>query len=327
MGCLCRHLGGREASTTRRWMTSHPWVGVVLGVVVSGLVHTGKTAARPAINAGTLGFGAPVASTVEDGAAVGLSLVALFLPGARRRPPRRPGRPCSSGSGGRRGVDVVGATAAPPWCEARVGRAVPGVRGQTGHMTVAAVPRSRRSLVTETVLVLGVSLGASAIWSLLAIVNKLTQQRRAQPADDGDELLGHPRPAVARPGLPARRHRPRARAGRPGPPPAAPRPPGRHARDRRRPAPARPGPRARPAPRRRRGAARARRCMPPRKAFGLNTTIAAANLTDHWWTVPGAGPRGRPERGARRGHHGRLPLHAAGARPAGRLPRSSSPRP
>ena len=62
------------------WMTSHPWVGVALGVVVSGLVHTGKTAARPVINAGTLGFGAPVASTVEDGAAVGLSLVALFLP-------------------------------------------------------------------------------------------------------------------------------------------------------------------------------------------------------------------------------------------------------
>ncbi len=62
------------------WMTSHPWVGVALGVVVSGLVHTGKTAARPVINAGTLGFGAPVASTVEDGVAVGLSLVALFLP-------------------------------------------------------------------------------------------------------------------------------------------------------------------------------------------------------------------------------------------------------
>ncbi|WP_270886123.1 DUF4126 domain-containing protein [Pedococcus sp. 5OH_020] len=62
------------------WMTSHPWVGVVLGVVLSGLVHGGKTVARPAINAGTLGFGAPVASTVEDGASVGLSLVAVFLP-------------------------------------------------------------------------------------------------------------------------------------------------------------------------------------------------------------------------------------------------------
>jgi len=62
------------------WMTSHPWVGVVLGVLVSGLVHSGKAAARPAINAGTLGFGAPVASTVEDGTSVGLSLVAIFIP-------------------------------------------------------------------------------------------------------------------------------------------------------------------------------------------------------------------------------------------------------
>jgi hypothetical protein len=62
------------------WMTDHPWVGIVLGVVVSGLVHTGKAAARPAINAGTLGFGAPVASTVEDGASIGMSLVAVFLP-------------------------------------------------------------------------------------------------------------------------------------------------------------------------------------------------------------------------------------------------------
>jgi hypothetical protein len=61
-------------------MSSHPWVGVVLGVITSGLVHGGKTVARPAINAGTLGFGAPVVSTVEDGASIGLSLVAVFLP-------------------------------------------------------------------------------------------------------------------------------------------------------------------------------------------------------------------------------------------------------
>ncbi len=39
-------------------MTDHPWIGIVLGVVVSGLVHAGKTAALAAINAGTLGFGA-----------------------------------------------------------------------------------------------------------------------------------------------------------------------------------------------------------------------------------------------------------------------------
>ena len=62
------------------WMTAHPWVGVAMGVLVSGLVHTGKTAARPVINAGSLGFGGPVASGVEDGASLGMSLVAVFLP-------------------------------------------------------------------------------------------------------------------------------------------------------------------------------------------------------------------------------------------------------
>jgi Domain of unknown function (DUF4126) len=62
------------------WMTQHPWVGVVLGVVVSGLVHSGKVAARPPINATTVGVGAPVVSTIEDGTSIGLSLVAVFIP-------------------------------------------------------------------------------------------------------------------------------------------------------------------------------------------------------------------------------------------------------
>ena len=43
-------------------------------------MHSGKVVARPAINAGTLGAGAPVVSTLEDGASVGLSLIAIFLP-------------------------------------------------------------------------------------------------------------------------------------------------------------------------------------------------------------------------------------------------------
>lgn len=62
------------------WMTEHPWAGAVLGVVVSGIVHLGKTSARPVINAGTLGAGAPVVSTVEDTASVGLSVVAILWP-------------------------------------------------------------------------------------------------------------------------------------------------------------------------------------------------------------------------------------------------------
>ena len=52
----------------------------MLGVVVAGIVHVGKTTARPAANVATLGMGAPVLSTVEDGASLGLSLIALFVP-------------------------------------------------------------------------------------------------------------------------------------------------------------------------------------------------------------------------------------------------------
>jgi uncharacterized membrane protein len=62
------------------WMQENSWVGIVLGVVVALIVHSGKMAARPVINAATLGAGAPVVSTVEDGASVGLSLIAIFLP-------------------------------------------------------------------------------------------------------------------------------------------------------------------------------------------------------------------------------------------------------
>ena len=62
------------------WVQDNPWLPVVAGIVVAGIVHTGKATARPVVNAGTGGFGAPVVSTLEDGAAVGLSLVAVFLP-------------------------------------------------------------------------------------------------------------------------------------------------------------------------------------------------------------------------------------------------------
>ena len=62
------------------WMKENPWVSVVLGVLISGLVHTGKMAARPVINIGTVGTGAPVVSTVEDVWSLGLSLIALIAP-------------------------------------------------------------------------------------------------------------------------------------------------------------------------------------------------------------------------------------------------------
>jgi len=62
------------------WMKENPWMSVVLGVLISGLVHTGKMAARPVINVGTVGTGAPVVSTLEDISSLGLSLLALIAP-------------------------------------------------------------------------------------------------------------------------------------------------------------------------------------------------------------------------------------------------------
>jgi hypothetical protein len=62
------------------WMTEHPWVGWLLGIVLALAVHALKAAARPVINAGTGGAGAPVASTVEDAGSLGMSLVAVLAP-------------------------------------------------------------------------------------------------------------------------------------------------------------------------------------------------------------------------------------------------------
>jgi hypothetical protein len=62
------------------WMRHNPWVGVILGVLLAGVTHLTKAGARPAINVGTVGTGAPVVSTLEDIASLGLSLIAIFSP-------------------------------------------------------------------------------------------------------------------------------------------------------------------------------------------------------------------------------------------------------
>ncbi|NUP66644.1 MAG: DUF4126 domain-containing protein [Nonomuraea sp.] len=62
------------------WMTEHPWAGWLLGIVMALAVHTVKATARPVINAGTAGVGAPVVSTAEDAGSLGMSLIAVFLP-------------------------------------------------------------------------------------------------------------------------------------------------------------------------------------------------------------------------------------------------------
>jgi hypothetical protein len=62
------------------WMTANPWASWLLGIVMALAVHALKSATRPMINAGTAGVGAPVASTAEDAGALGMSLIAVFMP-------------------------------------------------------------------------------------------------------------------------------------------------------------------------------------------------------------------------------------------------------
>ena len=68
-----------EADTST-WMQAHPWVGILLGVAVAGIVHATKATARPLVNATTVGTGTPVVSAAEDAASLGMSLIAVFLP-------------------------------------------------------------------------------------------------------------------------------------------------------------------------------------------------------------------------------------------------------
>lgn len=56
------------------------WVLLVVGFAVALAMHLFKTTARPAVNAGTAGLGAPVVSTAEDVVAALLTATAIFAP-------------------------------------------------------------------------------------------------------------------------------------------------------------------------------------------------------------------------------------------------------
>lgn len=58
----------------------HLWVPIVSGVVLAFGIHVGKAALRAFVNAATLGFGAPIVSTLEDGTSATLSLLAILVP-------------------------------------------------------------------------------------------------------------------------------------------------------------------------------------------------------------------------------------------------------
>jgi cbb3-type cytochrome oxidase subunit 3 len=62
------------------FFTSNQWVPIVAGILISFVVHSMKAAARPVINATTVGFGAPVASTAEDFFSVAMSFAAILFP-------------------------------------------------------------------------------------------------------------------------------------------------------------------------------------------------------------------------------------------------------
>ncbi|MFC5370680.1 DUF4126 domain-containing protein [Arcanobacterium bovis] len=70
----------QEAEQNSTFLANNPWVGVLLGGLTAAVVHTGKMLGRPIVNVSTLGIGAPVVSTVEDGTSFTMSLIAIFLP-------------------------------------------------------------------------------------------------------------------------------------------------------------------------------------------------------------------------------------------------------
>lgn len=55
-------------------------LGLIAGLVTAGSVHAAKSTARPVANASTGGIAAPVLSTLEDIASVGLTMLAIFAP-------------------------------------------------------------------------------------------------------------------------------------------------------------------------------------------------------------------------------------------------------
>jgi hypothetical protein len=79
-GLIFSATSSAENLDNSAWMQHNPWVGAILGVIVAGLTHTTKAAVRPAVNLSTAGTGAPVISTLEDIASIGLSLAAIFAP-------------------------------------------------------------------------------------------------------------------------------------------------------------------------------------------------------------------------------------------------------
>ncbi|MGW0159033.1 DUF4126 domain-containing protein [Mycobacterium sp. NPDC003323] len=59
---------------------SGQWIPVAIGIVIALVVSLTKSTVRPAANVATAGVAAPVLSTVEDVASIGLVFAAILLP-------------------------------------------------------------------------------------------------------------------------------------------------------------------------------------------------------------------------------------------------------
>lgn len=79
-GVMFAAVSGAEQIEQSQWWRDNPWVGVVLGVLLAGTVHTGKALSRPVVNAGTFGVGAPFVSAAEDVTSATVSILAILVP-------------------------------------------------------------------------------------------------------------------------------------------------------------------------------------------------------------------------------------------------------
>lgn len=70
----------RVVSDPAGFFSSNAWVPIAFGVAIALVVHFVKMAARPVLNATTAGVAAPVVSTTENIASVGLSVTAILIP-------------------------------------------------------------------------------------------------------------------------------------------------------------------------------------------------------------------------------------------------------
>jgi hypothetical protein len=57
-----------------------PELAIIVGLFTAGAVHGVRTSARPLVTASTFGVGNPVVSAIEDGVAVVLAVLAVFVP-------------------------------------------------------------------------------------------------------------------------------------------------------------------------------------------------------------------------------------------------------